>query len=442
MASFTALPVEIRREIYSYLLLTHNAHVEEPVECSGTASDEGIVLIPSISTSLFTVNKKISAEALWYFYRENSFVAICSEMYNAFAYIRAVVPCFRFRPYSKVDRREIRKRQTCLRKVILIGTFKLRHPVSHRPDKAERDVHVCATRHLLVLIRLLNVSHLGCAVPGQSIEAKFNFKLGRTYYTENKRVVEVLIKTLEALTVPWLESAETFMTCRLHGKIGVIGKNRFESQVSVFSLDILFDYCRWALKSGCQASNKRSFALAEMYFNIVTWLLGKYNEAGMEPDQLDLWEIAHVQTLSRHTENYTKANKYRLACRSAAGAVHAYLEGVHKHTDHKPLVYLFYTAGCAFAGRAQFANTARNLCGALWLLYRALVLTGRATNWPLPDTSEVRDIYHKIREIKANLARLEIKDPEQLPLDEIIVHDYDERTDFPFWGEEDEESEQ
>ena len=66
MASFTSLPLELRREIYSYLLLDYN------VVTLGSGGHLKCVF----STGLFLVNRRISCESLTYFYKENSFISI------------------------------------------------------------------------------------------------------------------------------------------------------------------------------------------------------------------------------------------------------------------------------------------------------------------------------------------------------------------------------
>ena len=71
MASFGTLPRELRQEIYSYLLVDHNV-----VKLEASKTNENLRLTPYFSTSLFLVNKQISEEAIWYFYRQNAFILV------------------------------------------------------------------------------------------------------------------------------------------------------------------------------------------------------------------------------------------------------------------------------------------------------------------------------------------------------------------------------
>jgi hypothetical protein len=69
-ATITSIPRELRRKIYSYLLLDQNVVEFTLMHC----------LRPSYTTALFTVNKQLSDESLHYFFTENAFVGV--EMNN------------------------------------------------------------------------------------------------------------------------------------------------------------------------------------------------------------------------------------------------------------------------------------------------------------------------------------------------------------------------
>ena len=77
MVSFQSLPVELRYEIYSYLLIDHNvADLVEKVTTRAVLE----ALVPSFSVGLFRVNKAVSEEAINYFYTENAFALISWKM--------------------------------------------------------------------------------------------------------------------------------------------------------------------------------------------------------------------------------------------------------------------------------------------------------------------------------------------------------------------------
>ena len=67
MPNLTTIPLELRQEIYSYLLIDSNV---------AGLDAEGEMMKPKYSTSLFRVNKQISEESSGYFYAKNSFVLV------------------------------------------------------------------------------------------------------------------------------------------------------------------------------------------------------------------------------------------------------------------------------------------------------------------------------------------------------------------------------
>ena len=69
MPSFETLPVEIRWQIYSYLLLGDDVVQLE-------RNSRLLSLLPNFQTAIFRLNKRISAEALLYFHEQNAFVTV------------------------------------------------------------------------------------------------------------------------------------------------------------------------------------------------------------------------------------------------------------------------------------------------------------------------------------------------------------------------------
>ncbi|MCJ1377612.1 hypothetical protein MMC17_000707 [Xylographa soralifera] len=76
MANFNDMPPEVRLRIYSYLLLSERTVV--PLAAGGSLKEN--ILRSHYETALFTVNKKISNESISYFYSQNAFVAVETNM--------------------------------------------------------------------------------------------------------------------------------------------------------------------------------------------------------------------------------------------------------------------------------------------------------------------------------------------------------------------------
>ncbi|MCJ1400494.1 hypothetical protein MMC11_003700 [Xylographa trunciseda] len=75
-ASFMGVPPEIRLKIYSYLLLSEETVV--PLAAGGSLEEN--ILRSHYEAVLFTVNRQISDESLSYFYTQNAFVAVETNM--------------------------------------------------------------------------------------------------------------------------------------------------------------------------------------------------------------------------------------------------------------------------------------------------------------------------------------------------------------------------
>ena len=93
MPSFTTLPFEIRREIYSYLLLGDTI----------PSASRSRILRPNYATTLFCVNRQISTESLDYFYTQNAFILVqwetqfCME-FSMLRQLCSLVPCLPEQP--------------------------------------------------------------------------------------------------------------------------------------------------------------------------------------------------------------------------------------------------------------------------------------------------------------------------------------------------------
>lgn len=103
MPSLDTIPLEMRHEIYSYLLLLRRAVKESDQTVGLDVGEQRTWLIPDISTALFRVNRQISSESIEYFYGENAFVALASKicrMAPGAGGLRSVAPTFELDPLS------------------------------------------------------------------------------------------------------------------------------------------------------------------------------------------------------------------------------------------------------------------------------------------------------------------------------------------------------
>ena len=94
MPSFLDLPFELRRMVYSHLLLDTN--VMDMLQWYGLPNTPPRSLEecfqPVFCTALFRVSKQVSIESLEYFYTENAFIAVQSCFKSTLDYISIQIP--------------------------------------------------------------------------------------------------------------------------------------------------------------------------------------------------------------------------------------------------------------------------------------------------------------------------------------------------------------
>ena len=176
MATFFDLPLELRREVYSYLLLDSSVfNVDERHDGFGDFLRSGPThgdLFPGMRcasslpsrrfdqrrlprlnfcTSLFTTNKRLSDESLQYFYTENKFVLFDLDLWGVGRYASRLIPLVCMDEYSTKDTRFLTKNLP----MIVTMSFKFRRQCLI-PGFASASRVVFAARHLEIFTMILN----------------------------------------------------------------------------------------------------------------------------------------------------------------------------------------------------------------------------------------------------------------------------------------------
>jgi hypothetical protein len=183
--SFTSIPLEIRRKVYEYLLSDHyvltytsELHMESKYE-----------------TALFTVCKKISDEALDFFYTTNAFVAIESNMGY---FLRK---CLKAMPIVTRKEPDIRTVPSCALKIYHLSASDTFSEGTHPRRKISYGVF--PGRHLATFLRLLN-TEIWCftqpPVPTYTLNVEFRTDHG--YFKGNGWVTSFLVDGLKVLRKP------------------------------------------------------------------------------------------------------------------------------------------------------------------------------------------------------------------------------------------------
>ena len=326
MVTFINLPLEIRREIYQYLLL--GSEVSERFEHDRNAvRSQGIVLqIPQISTGLFTVNKQISCEALQYFYQQNAFVAIKAPFGPAFRYCRFLFPCFSWLSWGQ-EEADLDNRMQCIEKVGLVINWasKLLSPRSVNDAEIaalrEPQTLVFSIRYLPTAIRILNNEQYPW-LPNKKIEMHLNFRLGSSFCKGYPKFADVIVSSLKNLKTHYIKDHEPYVWVSISGDID---KGRSDSLLTSklphhSRRDPILN-CEWAIEMGDRESRKGNFTQAENYYDMIArfldlWYYPRNHETHLMKQCRELKVQGHLKAAS----NCLKAKDYEWACVRAAMA--------------------------------------------------------------------------------------------------------------------------
>ncbi|MCJ1388266.1 hypothetical protein MMC18_001111 [Xylographa bjoerkii] len=187
-ATLNGIPPEIRLRIYSYLLLSEQTVVPLAALAAGKSLEENI-LRSHYETALFTISRKISGESLSYFYSQNAFVVVETNM------TRFLSECCRAIPMSFGHcMTEFRDYVLKLQFYQFIGHASLRH------NRCAFAVFSC--RYLHNFIRLFNVYHSpSWHVSKQATTTRMDliFKTEGIYFKGNPGIKLSLVHDLKML---------------------------------------------------------------------------------------------------------------------------------------------------------------------------------------------------------------------------------------------------
>ena len=194
MASFEALPLELRQEIYSYLLVDHNV-----AKISGL--DE--FLEPCFSTSLFLLNKQISRESIRYFYSKNAFIYVEWPTFSS-ASVREYHRCCIMKQID--SSRYVYNRPRFEKKWPVDERFILSMRVLYGLSHLERGgavflSSIISTTQFRKLVKILNAYRWGCLCigsdPGVNISLTFSWRT--QYFKENRTFKDSIVNSLGLL---------------------------------------------------------------------------------------------------------------------------------------------------------------------------------------------------------------------------------------------------
>jgi hypothetical protein len=220
---FLTIPLEIRRKVYEYLL-----------------SDQYLLgytkwLLPytiklcmeiKYETALFTVCKKISDEALEFFYTKNAFVAIECNMGDFLRECKEAIPLV-IREDS-----EVRDLSNCALKIDYISEF-----AGFNAPRRKMAYAVFPGRHLATFLQLLNTELWRYSkAPLASLVFDIEFRTNRGYYKGNVSVTSSLMESLKLTRKPKDLAGNVSVTSSLMERLKLTRKSKYLAGKSVVKI--------------------------------------------------------------------------------------------------------------------------------------------------------------------------------------------------------------
>ncbi|MCJ1326094.1 hypothetical protein MMC10_002758 [Thelotrema lepadinum] len=399
MASFATLPLELRREVYSYLLRDTNAYIESDITNCQSFSGHTTVFRPRYSTSLFTVSKQISAEALDYFYVENAFVAVKAPNVQALSTGRQLFPAVRW--FSDDVKKS--KKENCLTRMAMVARIMVYHAGETPPSpKNPYMAIVLSARNLKVLIRIINSSVSLLADGTHKVRIHLNFQLDNPYYAGKESIVTRILEPLKTFKSSPLSRGGPPLSFTVRGKIG----EEYSARITAFKKprhkpeDTLTD-CEWAFRRGDEASAEGRYGLAENYYNLIQEFLVDRAPRAHEEDLFAQFEAVCIEKFLRMALNYSRAGRHVVACESLTQAL--------AHEDSRPLgesakeekAYMWFTSGTVVLAAALADVDKRGN------LRRAFSGFKNALKNIDEDAPERMDVQWKLDDVKVKLREIE-----------------------------------
>ena len=450
MATLMSVPLEIRQEVYSYLLLSTRAFSEQSTYNIRSPMQESPLPKPSISTSLFRVNQQISHEALSYFYGKNLFVAIKIHFRDLIDRVRWLFPCFILDSRLVKDRsadglkQYFRVQRLCLEKVALIVEFQYNSLQDHAlVSKNEPITLVCGVRYLEILLRFLNKAHFRWAY-STNIKGLLRFRLKHPYYVDSGKILvdtttsafatlksgtrEELVDneespgirtvTLSAQDITTVSEYESLKTWGLQGlsqpsssDTGSLASFR-DLKLPLHSLETPLEDSSWARRQGNEERSKGNYALAENYYSAASYFYGNpFYPLPDEEELLSECECLKVDRRLRLAVNFYWAGKHEAACKTAADTLMDIRRLEYGDYCNEDEVYIKLAVASIFADSGDY-DQEDNLHRA----YTVLVGIGK-----MAETAEQKDtVSRKLERVQEKLGKLGIEEPKTVGICNLI----------------------
>ncbi|MCJ1326100.1 hypothetical protein MMC10_002764 [Thelotrema lepadinum] len=408
-AAFIRLPIELRFEIYSYVLLSFNSVTEKRTNNSfALRHNRSVLQLPQISTGLFTVNKQISLETLYYFYKENAFVAIKTLDGDVGLWCQYLFPHFLWlRPHREAG--VLEKKTQCLQRVGLVITIneEMQWPLS------EPDILVFSVRYLPTVVLVLNNIRLAYYNDTHN-EVQLDFRLESSNYKRSRKTADIIMSSLKSLKTFYTDDNDD-SSCTTFSISGDIDEKQALSLQTTSlpchsRMDLITD-AEWAHDMGDIRSRRGDFDQAENYYNEVYYLLFHCNRLLRDEYPRERHLLLKCSYLGRLrllkiASSCHREKDYKWARICAAMAIEA-----NQGFDDDRSVRMQYQATIILSESGDFERE-KNLCCALGLLRDALSRTS--------DAELKQEITATIEKVETDLSSLGVENPVPLDLEELL----------------------
>ena len=379
IAGFTTIPIEIRREIYSYLLLSFNAVMTREVcQVQAIENPKAVVEDPHISTALFTTSAMISHETLEYFYRENAFVAVRTNIPKAVKICMLLFPGFLWTPKDCTDAVLSEKKRQCLGKIGLvvdINLFLSRYQLSYEGQlfSAEPWVFIFNLRYLATVLKILNASHAQ-DFRKQDIVMHLDYCSVDAVDRGCPKVHKTIVNALQTLRSDFKDDGIPYLTLVVNGFIKEQEAASLRAtQLSRYSTIEMFKDCEWALALGDKEKGQGNIKRAENYYHAVNHFLWISDPSDEGRRQLKFQRcVLSMEMLLRLAATSAAAKEYRIACAYASDAGYIALQlDVSPEEEMDMRTHYLYRVGCILASSGG-SEREHNLHRAVAVLHIAM----------------------------------------------------------------------
>ncbi|MCJ1332167.1 hypothetical protein MMC10_008859 [Thelotrema lepadinum] len=347
-----SLPLELRQLIYSYLLLDTNVTYFNGTRSFASAGFQPR-LLTRFAVSLFTLNRRVSQEALEYFYYQNGFVALQNFFPDFAQFVSRLIPMV-----------ILDKRARCSCPYLeQIFVFKASMTCAKDKKDIQRDYScgvtlVFSTTHLTLTMTLLKYwMSLLESVESVAISLTFNLKSGRYDYSQVNRITTSVMSGVTCLTnFPALPYRGGQSKYEIYGDIGVDQASELfwimhvPMTVTTFIADIRLLLQQAKMKQDCGETGAAELILSHTskFFDNISlahWPSLKHHKYFRKES-----ELLRVEMQTQYGIRLCRKCDFRGGSLVLESAVDTYKSLQHSTLRGEQLTYLYVLCTLAFMG--------------------------------------------------------------------------------------------